>query len=159
MVRLELFEYYNRKIGAFCSSIPAVFDFIIIILGGTLGVDNLINILVTFGPLIPAGYYFDVIFESPLIKLAHYLFLRLVLSWMLLFTLSQYFGLVVYGWYANNPIGLTALLNLLPFSLFLGAIYGFLFMVAYLYVSKVYYRFKLRARAKKKERAQKEDAQ
>lgn len=87
MVRLELFEYYNRKIGAFCSAIPAVFNFIIILVGGTLGVNQLFYTLATFGPLILAGYYFDVVFESALLKLAHYLFLRLVLSWMLLFTL------------------------------------------------------------------------
>lgn len=137
MERYRIFEEYKRGLGALCSFIPAILYLIIILVTGQFTLENLIWVLVTFSPLIVAGFYLDIILNSNIRKYVRQSFLRVIISWIIAFPLARLFGLFLWSGYIKKPIILKDLMIQVPFSIVAGALYGFFFIIAYAYLFKI----------------------
>lgn len=136
----SLIGNYNRKIGALCSSIPAIL-YILMSLPG-LYTESVIMIwsAIQFIPLVFAGYFLDILAKSRIFRLIRGReWITIILTWVILFPIARISGIVMsdlliigYLTYSLNQF-----IPYIILSLFLGAIYGFFFISAYLYLLKV----------------------
>jgi len=131
---------YNRRVGALCSAIPALLYILMSIPAASIEPNIMIWSIIQFIPLIVAGYYLDIIAKIKIFNIfGNREWIIIILVWTILFQVARIIGIV-----ASDIIiigGMTYTINqLIPYfllSLILGAIYGFFFISAYLYLLKI----------------------
>jgi len=131
---------YNRRVGALCSSIPALLYIIMSIPAASIDPNIMIWSIIQFIPLIIAGYYLDTIAKAKIFNVfGNREWITIILVWVILFPIARIIGIVVSDILVIG--GMTYTINqLIPYfllSLMLGAIYGFFFISAYLYLLKI----------------------
>lgn len=136
----SIIDNYNRKIGAICSSIPAILYLSMSLSGLYIEPYILLWSTIQFIPLILAGYFLDIIAKSRIFNVFREReWITIILTWIVLFPLARVSGIIAsdvlilgYLTYTTNQLTIYMLL-----SIILGAIYGFFFISAYLYLLKV----------------------
>ncbi len=136
----SLIYNYNRKVGALCSSIPALLYLIMSIPAASIDPSIMIWSLIQFIPLIIAGYYLDIIAKTKVFNIfGNREWIIIILVWVIIFPIARIIGIVTSDILVIG--GMTYTINqLIPYfllSLMLGAIYGFFFISAYLYLLKI----------------------
>ena len=138
--RASIIKDYNRIVGALSSSIPALLYILMALPALYSEASLLIWSSIQFIPLIVAGYYMDVVAKfKAFSKLRQREWILVIVVWVILFPIARISGIIASDLLVIGRLTYTAS-QLIPFillSLILGAIYGFFFISAYLYLLKV----------------------
>ena len=138
--RPSILEDYNRTVGALSSAIPAILYVLMALPALVEETSLLIWSFIQFVPLIIAGYYMDVVAKSKAFsKLRQREWILVIIVWIILFPIARISGIIASDLLVIGRLTYSAS-QLIPFillSLILGAIYGFFFISAYLYLLKV----------------------
>lgn len=131
---------YDRQIGAISSLIPAIFYLLLMVSSNALTSYNLVWLVTTFTPLIIGGGYLDILLFSYFMSKFNLIWIRIILSWVLLFPLARLFSEVSLSYIFNLLIDIPTLFYFLIASTLFGFIYGFFFYTAYNYLLKLFKR-------------------
>ena len=132
-------EDYQRDIGLLCTSIPAILYVSMMFFSGAVSTYNIIWSIITFSPLIIIGGLLDVVLASRAFNWISIWWLRVIASWAVLFALARVVSISLLNMMYESGLSIDMPLLVLA-SVGFGAIYGFFFIMAYLYLLRLFKR-------------------
>jgi len=140
MMKYDFIKNYQRDLGALTSFIPSILYLVFMVLGREVTIYNFVWLILTFTPLIIASGYLDIILKLRILDIFRYWWLKIITVWALIFPPIRISSMYSIAYIFGNYIQL----DLFPvlFSILAGAIYGFFFIMLYIYLLRIFRRIK-----------------
>lgn len=142
MKREDIFNYYSGIIGAICISVPAFLYLIAIIVSQSP--KEIIRLIILFAPLIIAAlFFFKPLYNSNLIAWAKTFYIKVPLTWGILYLISALISTIVWSIIHNEMAGYIETLPIRIISyLILGLIFGIFFIPTYILLFRIAHRLR-----------------
>ncbi len=139
-MKYDFIKNYQRDLGALTSFIPSILYLVFMVLGREVTIYNFVWLILTFTPLIIASGYLDIILKLRILDIFRYWWLKIITVWALIFPPIRISSMYSIAYIFGNYIQL----DLFPvlFSILAGAIYGFFFIMLYIYLLRIFRRIK-----------------